>query len=85
MEYFRSQAVIGENMGTINVSDEQELLLWRSGLVVENVDLNTMYICSYHREYYSDHNQVRCCDPFLSHANIEGVTRKKKVPNLRKR
>ena len=59
--------------------DEQELLLWRSGLIVENVDLNTMYICSYHREYYSEHNQVRCCDPFLSHANIEGMTRKKKT------
>ena len=49
--------------------DEQELLLWRSGLIVENVDLNTMSVCSYHPEYYSERNQVRCCDPFLSHAN----------------
>ena len=27
-------------------SDEQELLLWRSYLKVENVDLNTMSVCS---------------------------------------
>ena len=62
-------------------SDEQELLLWRSDLRVEIIDLNTMSVCSYHREYYSsskyERNQ-RCCDPFLNHANIEGMTRKKK-------
>ena len=58
--------------------DEQELRLWRNGLIVENVDLNTMSVCSYHREYYSERNQVRCCDPFLSHANIAGMTRKEK-------
>ena len=61
--------------------DEQELLLWRSGLIVENVDPNTISVCSYHREYYSERNQVRCCDPFQSLANIEGMTRKiKRVP-----
>ena len=46
-------------------------------MIVENVNLNTMSVCSYHREYYSERNQVRCCDPFLSHANIAGMTRKK--------
>ena len=43
-----------------------------------------MSVCSYHREYYSEHNEVRCCDPFLSHANIEGMTRKKEKMVLKK-
>ena len=59
----------GHNKSMIKLAyldcDEQELLLWRSGLIVENVDLNTMSVCSYHREYYSKRNQVRCCDPFF--------------------
>ena len=77
----------GHNKSMIKLAeldcDEQELLLWRSGLIVENVYLNNMSVRSYHRENYSERNQVRCCDPFLSHANIEGMTRKKKK-SLRK-
>ena len=85
IEVFQKSDCHRKEYGTIKDFDEQELLLWRSGLIVENVDLNTMSICSYHREYYSERNQVLCCDSFLSHANIEGMTRKKKKWTLRKR
>ena len=42
--------------------DKQEPLLWRSGLIVENVNLNILSVCSYHCEYNSECNQVTIID-----------------------
>ena len=45
IEVFQKSDCHRKKYGTIKDYDEQELLLWRSGLIVENVDLNTMSVC----------------------------------------